>query len=257
MVVVAASVVVVAASVVVVAASVVVVAASVVVVVASVVVVVVATGLASTAPTSQLGPCGRVTPRSSVAGGGQPAAASIAGLPGRSARVSRKVGPGGLYCSGPSSGSVFGRSPAIVGVHELPLSMLLPSDMMPPLQLAGVFAARMVFRSSTSTVPVPLLEVPPPPLAPFPATVLPSRRTKPSFQTPPPMPALVLFSTRVALVRVMTPSFQTPAPSPPAVPWLIVPFTRSSNPLFHSAAPSAVAPSASSATFMSEITDVL
>src|SRR5437870_11557556 len=123
---------------------------------------------------SQLGPCGRATPRSSVLGGGQPAAASVAGLPASGARVSRKLGPGELNSSGPRSGSVFGRSPATVGVQELPLSMLLPSDMMPPLQLAGVFAARMVFRSST--VPVPLLEVPPPALAPLPATVLLSTR---------------------------------------------------------------------------------
>src|SRR5438552_8272725 len=159
-------------------------------------VVVGVTALTSTAPMSHAAPCGRTTPRSSVLGGGQPAAASIAGLPARGARVSRKLGPGGLYCSEPRSGSVFGRSPATVGVQELPLSMLLPSDMMPPLQLFGVLAARMVFR--TSTVPVPLLEVPPPALAPLPATVLLSRRAEPSFQRAPPTPMTGGLMSRVA-----------------------------------------------------------
>ena len=40
---------------------------------------------------------------------------------------------------------MFGRSPATVGVHELPLSMLLPSELMPPLQFSGVFAEKIVF----------------------------------------------------------------------------------------------------------------
>src|SRR5438094_10003299 len=97
---------------------------------------------------SQLAPCGRTTPRSSVLGGGQPAAASIAGLPARGARVSRKAGPGGLYCSAPRSGSVFDRSRATVGVQELPLSTVLPSEVMPPLQLSGLVAAGTVFRAS-------------------------------------------------------------------------------------------------------------
>src|SRR5438552_4028840 len=184
---------------------------------------------------SQLAPCGRATPRWSVLGGGQPAAASIAGLPTSGARVSRKLGPGELNCSGPRRGSVFGRSPATVGVQELPLSMLLPSDVMPPVQLSGVLAARMVFR--TSTVPVPLLEVPPPALAPLPATVLLSRRAEPSFQRAPPTPG-VLLSARVALVRVVTPSFHIPAPLPPAVLRLIVPLTTSSELLFQRAPPS-------------------
>ena len=50
----------------------------------------------STVPMSHAAPCGRATPRSSVSGGGQPAAASIAGLPASSARVSKKLGAGGL-----------------------------------------------------------------------------------------------------------------------------------------------------------------
>src|SRR5438552_3821055 len=114
----------------------------------------------STAPMSHVDPCGRVTPLSSVSGGGHPCAASSAGLPARGACVCRKEGPGELYCSEPRRGLVFGRSPATVGVQELPLSMLWPSDMISPLQSWGVFAARMVFR--TSTLPNASLEVPPP-----------------------------------------------------------------------------------------------
>src|SRR5437773_157777 len=68
----------------------------VVVVVVEVVVVVVPPTSVSTAPMSHAAPCGRVTPRSSASGGGQPAAASIAGLPASGARVSRKLGAGGL-----------------------------------------------------------------------------------------------------------------------------------------------------------------
>src|SRR5439155_869671 len=158
-------------------------------------------------------PCGRVTPLSSVSGGGHPCAASSAGLPARGGCVCRKEGPGELYCSEPRRGLVFGRSPATVGVQELPLSMLWPSDMISPLQFWGVFAARMVFR--TSTLPNASLEVPPPACAPLPVTVLLSRRTEPSFQTPPPVPALVRLLARVTLVSVVTPSFHMPAPFPP------------------------------------------
>src|SRR5438874_1112407 len=99
-VVVAASVVVVVAAsvVVVVAAGVVVGVVAVVVVTPGTVVVVVVAPLTSisTAPMSHAAPCGRATPRSSVSGGGQPAAAAIAGLPASSARVSKKLGAGGL-----------------------------------------------------------------------------------------------------------------------------------------------------------------
>src|SRR5437870_4959696 len=42
---------------------------------------------------SQLGPCGRATPRSSVSGGGQPAAASSAGLPARTTEASFQTPP--------------------------------------------------------------------------------------------------------------------------------------------------------------------
>src|SRR5207249_10652026 len=68
----------------------------VVVVVVEVVVVVVPPTSVSTAPMSHAAPCGRVTPRSSASGGGQPAAASIAGLPASGARGSRKLSAGGL-----------------------------------------------------------------------------------------------------------------------------------------------------------------
>src|SRR5438552_3584604 len=159
---------------------------------------------------SHAAPCGRAPPRSSVLGGGHPAAASIAGLPGRSARVSRKVGPGGLYCSGPSSGSVFGRSPATVGVHELPLSMLLPSDMMPPLQLAGVFAARLV-----------LPEMVPPPLGGGDGVggLVLSREAKASFRTPPPSAVLVLPSIVKLPSKEMDPVFEKPPPASAVLFW--------------------------------------
>ena len=112
-----------------------------------------------------------------------------------------------------------------------------------------MFAARMVFR--TSTVPDALLDVPPPALAPLPATVPLSRRRTPSFQTAPPMPATVLLLARVALVRVVVPSFQNPAPLPPAALRLIVPLTTSSEPAFQRAPPSAAARLPSRATLMS------
>src|SRR5207244_1466170 len=128
-------------------------------------------------------------------------------------------------------------------------------DMMPPVQFSGVFAARMVF--PTVMVPVPLLEVPPPPLAPLPATVQLASVKEPSFQTPPPMPEAVLLAARLTLVSVVDPSFKTPAPLPPAVPRLSVPLVTSATPLFQTAPPSAVEPSLSSATFLSEMTPVL
>src|SRR5437016_5161741 len=71
-----------------------------------------------------------------------------------------------------------GRAPG-----DLQLDDLGPVERKPP---RSSFAPRIVFR--TSTVPVPLLEVPPPPLAPLPATVLLSRRAEPSFQMAPPTP---------------------------------------------------------------------
>ncbi len=101
------------------------------------------------------------------------------------------------------------------------------------------------------------MEVPPPALAPLPATVLLSRSRTPSFHTAPPAPATVLLLAKVALVRVVVPSFQNPAPLPPAVLRLIVPLTTSSEPLFQRAPPSVVAPLPSRATFMSEISEVL
>src|SRR5439155_1337861 len=104
-------------------------------------VVVGVTALTSTAPMSHAAPCGRATPRSSVAGGGQPAAASIAGLPARGTRVSRKLGPGGLFCSGPRSGSALGRSPATVGVPVLRLSVPLVTSPEPLFQRAPPSAA--------------------------------------------------------------------------------------------------------------------
>ena len=113
----------------------------------------------------------------------------------------------------------------------------------------------MVFR--TSTLPNASLEVPPPACAPLPVTVLLSRRTEPSFQTPPPVPALVRLLARVTLVSVVTPSFHMPAPLPLAALRLIVPLVTSSEPLFQTAPPSAVEPLPSRATFWSEMSAVL
>src|SRR5438105_3684307 len=57
---------------------------------------------------SQPRPCGRGTPRASIAGGGQDLAASIAGLPGSSACVATNPP---LAVSGPRRGSTLTRSP--------------------------------------------------------------------------------------------------------------------------------------------------
>src|ERR1700674_1632939 len=98
----------------------------------------------SKAPMSHPAPCGRANPRSSSLGGGQLPALSIAGLPGKSARVSRNDGPP-LYWSGPSIGSVFCRSPGTVAAQVAPLSMLLPLEVTPPSQLSGAPLVKMVF----------------------------------------------------------------------------------------------------------------
>src|ERR1700674_2204283 len=98
----------------------------------------------SKAPMSHPAPCGRANPRSSSLGGGQLPALSIAGLPGKSARVSRNDGPP-LYWSGPSIGSVFCRSPGAVAAQVAPLSMLLPLEVTPPSQLSGAPLVKMVF----------------------------------------------------------------------------------------------------------------
>ena len=85
----------------------------------------------SNAPISQAGPCGRVTPRWSVAGGGQSGLpVSIAGLPSKSAWV--KVGPP-LFCSGPSLGSTLVRS--VLESVQLPLfsTRLYPELFIVPL----------------------------------------------------------------------------------------------------------------------------
>src|SRR6266446_3685061 len=69
---------------------------------------------------SPLPSSGRERPRWSVAGGGQSfPPASIAGLPGESARVG--VDPP-LSCSGPSCGSTSARSPGSANPQVLPLS---------------------------------------------------------------------------------------------------------------------------------------
>src|ERR1700716_3995679 len=84
------------------------------------------TWASSNAPMSQAIPWGRRTPRWSVLGGGQPGLpASTAGLPAVRAWVS--VGPP-LFASGPSPGSVFGRSPAAWKLHSSRLSMLCPVE---------------------------------------------------------------------------------------------------------------------------------
>ena len=105
---------------------------------------------------SQAVPCGRATPRWSTAGGGQPAAVSIAGLPTSSACVI--VGPP-LSASGPSSGFVLGISPAPVSEHVSSLSMFEPPVVMPPRQSPPTLSAKIVLVSVTTH---PETSIPPP-----------------------------------------------------------------------------------------------
>src|SRR5579862_6892454 len=114
--------------------------------------------LASYAPRSQLGPCGRVTPRWSVAGHCVSSAVSMAGLPASSTRVS--VGPP-LFASGPSSGSVFCKSPLAVNPQSVPDSMLEPSDSGSPIgsQFCGVPPLTMLL-SKVLLMPMNVAAVP-------------------------------------------------------------------------------------------------
>src|SRR5215211_3680632 len=114
---------------------------------------------------SQRGPCGRLTPRWSVAGHPLLALvrpASMAGLPGRSARVS--VGPP-LSCSGPSRGLVLCLSVDFVKPQESSLLTLLPCEETPMepgsfAQSSSELPATMEF--NTRTLVPKALETPPP-----------------------------------------------------------------------------------------------
>src|SRR5215203_1153559 len=137
-------------------------------------------GTNSKAPMSQAAPCGRLTPRWSVAGGGHSTAASIAALPGSKAWVC--VGPP-LSASGPSRGSAESAKPQSLPGHsrlppssvtgrpaQFPPSLLativllsvavLPFPMPPPLLLALLPEMVELF-----TVRVPALAFPMPPLS--------------------------------------------------------------------------------------------
>src|SRR5439155_5385044 len=102
--------------------------------------------VASCAPMSQAGTCGRVTPRWSVAGHPTSSPASIAGLPGSRARV--KVGPP-LSRRTPSCGSVALRSPGPERPHVPSLSRLWPSEVTSvlPQSPPAVLLATIVFLS--------------------------------------------------------------------------------------------------------------
>ena len=96
----------------------------------------------SYAPISQRPAWGRAIPRWSVDGQPLFVPALMAGLPGSSACVG--VGPP-LFCSGPSNGLVFVRSPLAFSPQVLPLSRLWPSDINAPA--AQVPSATMMFRA--------------------------------------------------------------------------------------------------------------
>src|SRR5215216_4490023 len=120
-------------------------------------------GTNSKAPMSQAAPCGRLTPRWSVAGGGHSTAASIAALGRCKAWVC--VGPP-LSASGPSKGSTPERE-LLAGLKPqlVPESRLPPSSVMCvlPKQAEGLLAtivflsvARLLF-SIPSPSPAALL----------------------------------------------------------------------------------------------------
>src|ERR1700682_1469926 len=83
---------------------------------------------------SHSGPCGRLTPRWSVDGGGHSSAASIAGLPGSRAWV--RVGPP-LSWSGPMIGSALRMSPPPKQVPSL--LRLSPCELTGLLQFLAPF----------------------------------------------------------------------------------------------------------------------
>src|SRR5215216_4009438 len=137
-------------------------------------------GTNSKAPMSQAAPCGRLTPRWSVAGGGHSTAASIAGLSGCKAWVC--VGPP-LSASGPSRGSAESAKPQSLPGHsrlppssvtgrpaQFPPSLLativllsvavLPFPMPPALLLALLPEMVELFTSRVPTLCMPPLKVP-------------------------------------------------------------------------------------------------
>src|SRR5215208_8131018 len=108
-------------------------------------------GTNAKAPMSQAAPCGRLTPRWSVAGGGQATAASIAALGRCKAWVS--VGPP-LAASGPRLGSAESAKPQALPGH----SRLEPSSVMVPAQFPPSLLATIVLLS----VAVAAFHMPPP-----------------------------------------------------------------------------------------------
>jgi len=93
---------------------------------------------------SQVPPCGRETPRWSVAVQLPLSPALIAGLPASRACVC--VGPP-LFASGPSSGFVLFRSPAPPRPHVASLARLCPPEVIVPPQSPGELLATIVLVS--------------------------------------------------------------------------------------------------------------
>src|SRR5688572_17270146 len=146
---------------------------------------------------SQRAPCGRVMPRWSVLGGGQPLSTpSMAGLPGSSACVC--VEPP-LLASGPSCGFTLFWSPAWLNdvAQLVSLLRLLPSDVSGPLQLPPAWFATSVFFRRRGGLPAMVL-TPGPPVLPAIVTLVSRFWLLPKsgrYASPPP-----LFPLMVALV---------------------------------------------------------
>lgn len=165
----------------------------------------------SKAPMSQPEPCGREMPRWSVAGGGQPTAASMAGLPEPSAWV----------CMGPPLSASAWRRAARVGIvapQVVPgFCWFPPPSTIVPLQLPPLLASIMVFLRVT--VPDPFaMAAPGPDSWELESTVqLVTVTLPPLFRiaVPPAVPPLVPFWLNVQLVRdSRPPRFRIPAPPP-------------------------------------------
>src|SRR5213078_4699891 len=119
-----------------------------------------------------------------------------------------------LLASTPSRGSRLLRSPAPAKAQLLPLSRLLPPELIAPLQLPPVLlATRVLVRV---TVPAGL-EMPPPMGAEFsPSVTLRSVAVPPLLKTPPP-PLLAPLPERVTLVSVAALALKMPPPFVPAL----------------------------------------
>src|ERR1039458_159380 len=103
------------------------------------------------------GPCGRETPRGSVAGAPVAEPASIAGLPGSNVIVS--VGPP-LLASGPSMGFMFVRLPVPVKTQLASELRLCPASVIVPDQFAGLLLASSVLAKTHPIVLTPPTAVP-------------------------------------------------------------------------------------------------